>query len=83
MIVFFKKLSVPKTNEVKEIDAVQLWEVRWTSRYDKWHSSLQPEMECFTSEELANSFADSLRAAFKLVRNTSSVETNVTVRKVR
>lgn len=29
----FKKIRVPKDNDTKEVDAVQLWEVRWTSRY--------------------------------------------------
>lgn len=78
---FFKKLTVPVTNETHQIDAVQMWEVRWMSRHGKWHSDLRPEMEAFTSEEQAKQFALSLMAAFKLVRNTSQEDTKIQVKK--
>jgi hypothetical protein len=71
---FTKKLTVPTTNDVKEVDTVQTWQVRWLSRNDKWHSSLFPELEVFLSEKDANDFADSLRNAYKLVRNTHEIK---------
>ena len=66
-----KKLTAPLTNETHQVDAVQLWEVRWrtyNSVYD--FSRGVPQMEAFASETRALDFADSLRAAFKLTRNT-------------
>lgn len=72
--IWFKKLTVPTTNDVEEIDTVQTWQVRWLSRHDKWHDSLRPELEVFLSEEAANLFAESLRNAYKLVRNTHEVK---------
>lgn len=77
--MWLKKLKVPATNEVKEIDAVQMWEVRWKSRYGQFNGDTRPELECFPSEIAANEFAEALRAAFKLIRHTSG--DNVVVRK--
>lgn len=78
--IWLKKLTVPFTNATRETDAVQLWEVRWTSRYGEYHYCTKPEMEAFTSPEAADEFAESLRNAFKLIRHTDG--TKVTVRKV-
>jgi len=75
----YKKTTVPKTNETKEVDAVQLWIVKWLSRYDQYSSSTKTEFEAFTDENKANEFAQSLRNAFKLIRHTS--DTNVIVYK--
>ena len=66
----FKKLTVPDSNDTKEVDAVQMWEVRWESRHGQYLGETKPELECFTSEKLAKEFADSLRAAFRLIRHT-------------
>lgn len=68
---WFKKLTVPASNEVKQIEVIQTWEVRWYSRYDTYAQSVRPEVEVFTSEDAANTFKDSLVAAFKLIRHTS------------
>lgn len=75
--LWFKKLTVPFTNQTKEVDAVQLWEVRWTSRHGEYSSDVRPEMEGFTSPEEAHEFSDALRNAFKLIRHTS--RTTITV----
>jgi uncharacterized protein YeaC (DUF1315 family) len=64
--------------KTKEIQAVRMWEVRWQSRYDEYSGCVRPEVECFTSEQLAKDFAAALRAAFKLVKITSG--NNVTVK---
>lgn len=77
--MIFKWLTIPWSNRTKQIQVPQLWYVRWESRYDKYGSSTQPEVEAFTSEQQANEFAESLRKAFKLIKHTSG--TNVLVSK--
>lgn len=71
MKLWFKKLAVPRTNETREIDAVQLWEVRWWSRHG-WsgpdYVKATPQLECFTSEKEAIDFKESLENAFQLLR---------------
>lgn len=74
-----KKITVPTSNETKEVDAIQLWEVRWTSRYGSYSRDTQAEMEAFPSQNQAEEFAQALRNAFKLIKHTS--ENNVTVTK--
>ena len=79
--LLFKKLPVPATNDLKEVDAVQLWEVRWQSRTGLYATDVRPQMEGFTSEQLATDFADALRAANKLLCHTGE-GLGVTVRRV-
>lgn len=79
--MWFKKLTIPKTNETKQIDAVQLWEVRWMSRYGEFSSDTRPEVEVFTSEADAIVFAESLRNAYRLIRHTYC-SNNIYVREV-
>lgn len=67
-----KWITVPESNATKQVEAVQLWEVRWNSRYGEYSSCTQPEMEAFPTEAEAREFAQALINAFKLVRNTSS-----------
>jgi hypothetical protein len=69
--LFTKKLEVPQSNEVKTVDAVQLWSVRWESRYGEYSGSTRKEMEAFTSEQEAQAFKLALENAFKLLRHTS------------
>lgn len=68
--LLFKKMKVPTSNEVKEVETVQLWIVTWHSRYGPYSGNVEKEYEAFTSEEEANVFAKSLRNAFKLIRHT-------------
>ena len=63
-----KKLLVPFTNERRAVDAVRLWEVRWTARTGRYSSDEEPVMECFTSQQDAIDFAESIRLAFKLLK---------------
>lgn len=66
-----KGVTVPETNETRQIEAIQLWYVRWTARKGAFNSDAYPVMEAFPSEQLANEFADSLKQAFKLLKHTS------------
>jgi len=79
MLLSFKKLFVHETNSTKEINAVQLWEVRWKSRYNEFFSGTQPEVEIFTDEQTARDFKQALEQAFRLLRHTSG--TRVTLKK--
>ena len=79
MKLFWKKKELPVTNDTKEVDVVQLWHVRWRSRHGQFSSDTREELEGFPSLELANEFADSLKAAFKLLKHTS--DTAITVEK--
>jgi hypothetical protein len=65
MKLTFKWLTVPFTNWTREVEAVQLWEVRWESRHGQYNDDTQPEMEAFTTETAAQEFATALRNAFK------------------
>lgn len=76
-----KKITVPASNETKEVNAVQLWEVRWTSRYGDFSSDTQPEMEAFPTEAQAIAFRGALVNAFKLIRHTAG--TRVEVKRAR
>lgn len=67
-----KWITVPESNATKQVEAIQLWEVRWNSRYGSYSCDTQPEMEAFPTEAEAREFAQALVNAFKLVRNTSS-----------
>lgn len=78
MKIVTKWLTVPASNETREIEVAQLWEVRWKSRHGPYHSDVRPEVEAFPSRQAAEEFAESLRNAFDLVRHTSG--TKVTVR---
>jgi hypothetical protein len=69
-IVFWKKLEVPESNGTKLVDAAQMWSVRWCSRSGIYSSDFRPEIEVFSTEELAKQFAASLKNAFKLIKHT-------------
>lgn len=69
------KLIVPESNETKEVDVAQTWEVRFFStHFDRRYglSTSKPEMEVFTDREAAEAFAQSLRNAFALTRTTGN-----------
>lgn len=79
MKITTKFLTVPASNETREIEVAELWEVRWRSRHGEYHADTQPEIEAFPSRKAAEEFAESLRCAFDLVRHTSGNQ--VTVRR--
>lgn len=76
--MFFKKLTVPQSNETEQVDALEVWSVRWYSRNGEFYTDVKEECEFFTSENTANEFAESLRAAFRLIRHSSKNQVNVT-----
>lgn len=78
--MIFKKKTVPIENGTKEIETVQTWEVRWTSRNGCFSGNTQKEVEVFISEESAEEFKKSLENAFELLKYTSG--TGVTLEKV-
>ncbi len=67
---FTKSIIIPESNNIKTVEAVQLWEVRWESLHGestiKHH---KPEIEIFLSEKEAQTFATSLRLAALLWRH--------------
>jgi len=65
----FRWLTMPKSNETKDVQAAYLWEVRWRSRHGEYSSDVRDEVEGFTTLELADEFATSLGNAFKLLRH--------------
>jgi len=67
-----KRVEKPEDNTTHEVEAVQLTYVRWTSRHGSYSHHTRSEMEAFPSEKDANDFAESLRQAHRLLRNTSS-----------
>lgn len=77
MKLLYKWLIVPKSNEVTQKLAVQLWEVRWRSRHGEYGSDTQPELECFTNQQEAEDFAQALRQAFALIRHKSGNRVSV------
>lgn len=74
----FKWLKIP-TGATKEVKAYENWAVRYTSRVGNCSWDVKPEAEFFTNEQDARDFAEQLRAAFKLVKNT--VDNRVTITK--
>ncbi len=74
-----KLLNVPVSNETKQIEVAQLWEVRWWSR-NGWsmsednpsHVSCRQEVETFLTAREAEAFATSLRNAFDILKYTGS-----------
>jgi len=81
MKLTLKSLLVPFSNLWKTVEAVQCWEVRWTSRHGEYNFDVRPEVEVFASSAEAEEFATSLRNAFELIRHTWGDD--VTVRKAK
>lgn len=71
MKFWLKKGSVPLSNETKQVDEARLWAVRWTARYSDFSAGTMPVMRVFPSKIDAEEFAQSLKAAFKLIQHTS------------
>lgn len=84
MFSFFtkKKLKVPTSNELKQVDAIKLWIVAWYSRHGQFSSDTTKEYEAFTSEEAATEFAESLKNAYALLRHTSGTRIDVYTKEI-
>jgi hypothetical protein len=79
--LFVKKVTAPQSSAVKTVDAVQLWTVRWLSRYNEYAGSVREEVEAFTSEQDARDFKLALENAFKLLKHTSGTTVTITKEK--
>lgn len=66
-----KPVEVPATNETKTVDGVQVWTVRWLSRYGEFSGNVREEVAAFVNEQEAKDFKESIENAFKLLRHTS------------
>ena len=73
MILFKKRLVIPSTEKI-EIEAVESWSVRWFSRYGSYSGDIREEVEVFINKDEAALFAQSLRDAFKLIRQENKIE---------
>lgn len=73
---FRKKIDAP-SGETVQLDGLQVWMVRWVSRYGSFNTETQKEAQAFTNEEDANHFAQALRDAFALIRHTSQAHVYV------
>jgi len=54
-----------------QINEVQVWQVRWTSRHGSYSADTKQEVRAFVSEKEAIEFADALKDAFRLIKHTS------------
>ncbi|MHC4574372.1 MAG: hypothetical protein ACYS76_09620 [Planctomycetota bacterium] len=63
-----KPIEIPESNETRTVEAVQLWRVEWLSIQSRWDTDGHREYAAFVSRNQAEEFAESLRAAFKLIR---------------
>jgi predicted DNA-binding WGR domain protein len=66
----FKWLKTPTGDRI-QVKAYKTWSVRWMSRYGRFSSDTQPEMELFTSEEDAVEFKNRLMEARSLLKYTA------------
>ncbi len=76
-MIFKNLLTLFGESKTKEIDAVELWYVRWMSRHGEYSSHIQPVVEAFTSKEQADEFANTLRAACKVLKYTENIGISV------
>ncbi len=77
----FKKVTVPESLGTTEVETIQLWSVRWESRYGEYSGQTRKECEFFTSEIEAKNFETALNNANKLLRNIGERATQVTFAK--
>lgn len=66
----FKNIFIRDEKE-RPLKAVELYEVRWTSRYGEYSGQISLEIEVFTNRFEAELFQRALQDAFKLIKHTS------------
>lgn len=72
-----KIIRIPARKE-QNLEAVELWAVRWYARYGEYYKDWKPVMEVFTNRADAEVFARELKAAQKLLRYTEYIGIKVT-----
>lgn len=75
---FIKKIIHLPAREEQNLEAVELWAVRWRSRHGEGYYDYRPVMEVFTNRVDAEVFARELREAQKLLRYTENLRIEVT-----
>ena len=77
MMGWFKRKVVPvdiPSGETVELEALETWQVTWVLRKSSGlglkHTNHEPVGQLFTNEADAEAFANALREAYVLVRNT-------------
>lgn len=73
-------IFVPNRHDPLKLDGIETWMVQWTSRQGQFSADVRSVCQAFTSKQDAKEFAESLRAAFRLVKNSSEVH-SIDVRK--
>lgn len=73
-------INIFKKGTQQLTSGVDTWTVEWTSRYGKFSDSTTKRYQAFTNKDEAEDFADSIRRAHKLIGNSCSSETQVTVK---
>ena len=74
--MLFKRTQVPVDDE-KEVDAVRVWFVEWTSRFGSCTFEEKKEAVAFLSPETAQEYKTALDNAFKLIRYTAKNEVTI------
>lgn len=72
-----KIIRIPARKE-QNLEAVELWSVRWDARYGSWNHDWKPVMEVFTNKADAEVFARELKNAQKILRYTEDLRIKVT-----
>jgi len=75
MKTYLKKLF--KMEQVKEVAAVKVWVIEWTSRNGSYAGNVEQQFQAFFTKDDAEMFAQSLRDAFNLIKHTSGNEVEV------
>lgn len=67
-----------RSKKTVEVDEVQLWYVRWTSRYGGMMRDTKKEVKAFPNYDDALEFKQALEDAFKLIRHTHGNKVTLT-----
>ena len=68
-----KKHKIIESYNTTEVDGAEVWMVSWYARYGEYSSSCTKVAKAFLNEQEANQFANSLRAAQKLLQYTENI----------
>ena len=73
-------INIFKNGTRQLTSGVDTWVVEWTRRYGSFHGDTEQCYQAFTNKEEAEDFADSIRRAHKLIRNSCWSETQVSIK---
>ncbi len=72
-MIFKKLITLFGESKTKEIDAVELWFVKWYARYGEFSSNVTQVVEGFTTEEQAMEFKRTLETAQKVLKYSEDI----------